>query len=252
LTNVPLDWPCEINIMIFCQRRVQMMSLACLTFSAHFSGVCRAWANQKPTASSGSKTIDNFQKKGVRAEELDCSNVMPDLALQRDEDEEDQFTAMELASLCYFKDLRIAVIPEIESAQRQLNFTSAPARALKRTKKLPKAQTGQVREVAEFDRILGYRIEQVMHQALWGSESHWQAVTHDGQLISDSLGKNTIANERCRDCAGRQPRQTAFPKTGRIGSLQQLLLDWGQRLPRMADYLAVLPGNLFIWPLQDS
>lgn len=74
----------------------------------------QSMGKSKATSEQWLKTIDNFQKKGVRAEELDCSNLMSDLALQQDENEDEQFTAMELASLCYFKDLRISVMPVIE------------------------------------------------------------------------------------------------------------------------------------------
>ena len=184
-----------------------------------FSTLLRRLQSMGKSKASGEqwlKTIENFQKKGLRVEELECSNLMPDLSLLQDEDE--QYTAVELTSLCNFDDLRISVIPVIESAQRQLHFTSAPARALKRTMKLPKAQAGQVRDVAGFDRILGYRIEQVVHQTLWGSESHWQAVTYDGQLISDSLGKTLLPTEDAATALAVNHAKQHFPKRVALGS----------------------------------
>ena len=79
------------------------------------------------------------------------------------------------------------MIPVINDARRQLKFSKAPERTLNRTKKVPKAQTGQTRTLAGFDPVLGYRIEQVEHQTLWGPESHWQAVMHDGEVIRNPM-----------------------------------------------------------------
>ncbi|MBC7548079.1 MAG: hypothetical protein H7224_05465, partial [Polaromonas sp.] len=137
----------------------------------------RNLTRSKAGAEQWRKTIENFHKKGLRVEEFDRSNLMPELAALDDSGE--QVSASELVNLCDFSAMRLSVIPVINNAQRQLRFTSAPERALKRTKKLPKAQTRQIRTVAGFDPVLGYRIEQVEHQTLWGSESHWQAVMHD-------------------------------------------------------------------------
>jgi len=142
------------------------------------------------------KTIENFQKKGLRAEEFECSGLIPDLSVW-DEDEQ-PLTAQELADLCDFKALRLSVIPVVSNAKQQVRFAQAPDRALKKTKKLPKAQMGQTRGVVGFDPVLGYRIEEVAHQTLWGPESHWQAVTHDGTVLRDAWG---LTLHRTRDAA---------------------------------------------------
>jgi hypothetical protein len=142
------------------------------------------------------KTIENFQKKGLRAEEFEWSELIPDLSLWHEG--EQQFTALELADLCNFKALRLSVIPVVSNAERQIQFAHPPERALKKTKKLPKAQIGQTRGVTGFDPVLGYRIEEVLHQTLWGPESHWQAVKHDGTVLRDAWGQTL---HRTRDAA---------------------------------------------------
>ena len=69
----------------------------------------------------------------------------------------------------------------VHDAKQQLRFTTAPSRPLKRTKNLPKAQAGQIRAAVRHDPVLGYRIEQVDHPTLWGSDRHWQAVSQTGR-----------------------------------------------------------------------
>ena len=189
------------------------------------------------------KTIDNFQKKGVRAEEIDYSNLTSELAWHHEEDEEMQFTASELAALCNFKELRITVIPVVDSAQRQLNFSSAPCRTLKRPKKLPKAQVGQVRDVAAFDRILGYRIEEVVHQTLWGPESHWQAVTYAGQLISDSQGQTLLPTKDAATALAVNHAKRHFPKRVALGRYSSYSWTGGKNYREWLITLPYLPAT---------
>lgn len=162
------------------------------------------------------RTIDGFRKNGLRAEEFDCAELLPDLS--PGEGNEEQYTASRLASLCNFKDLRFSVIAVVSNAEQQLRFAAAPEKALKRTKKIPKAQFGQARAIAGFDPVLGYRIEQVVHQTLWGVESHWQAVTHDGTIIHDD-GKQTLfpTKEAATALAASHAKQN-FPKRTALGS----------------------------------
>ncbi len=67
----------------------------------------------KAGAEQWQKTIENFQKKGLRAEEFDCSNVMSELMAFVDDR---QVSAIELANLCDFSALRLSVIPVVNDA----------------------------------------------------------------------------------------------------------------------------------------
>jgi hypothetical protein len=182
------------------------------------------------------KTIENFQKKGLRAEELECAGLIPVLSAWEENDA--QCSASELASLCDFKDLRLSVIAVVSDAQRQLRFSAVPDRALKRTKKTPKAQIGQTRGVAGFDPVLGYRIEQVVHQTLWGADSHWQAVTHNGQVIADGLNQTIFpTREVATEVAASHARQH-FPKRVALGRFSSYAWTGGESY---REWLITLP-----------
>lgn len=175
---------------------------------------------QKANGDQWVKTIDNFRQSGMRAEEFECAELIPDLS--PGEGNEEQYTASRLAGLCNFKNLRLSVIPVVRDAEHQLRFSKVPERALKRTKRLPKAQVGQSRDVAEFDPVLGYRIEEVNHQTLWGAESHWQAVMHDGTVIEDDRGQSYFTTKpealalAASHARNRFPKRTALGRFGRF------------------------------------
>ena len=172
------------------------------------------------------KTIENFQKKGLRAEEFECAQLVPDLMAM--DNEQGQISAGDLAGLCNFKDLRISVIPVINNAQRQIRFAQPPERALKRTKKLPKAQSGQTRNVAGFDPVLGYRIEQVVHQTLWGHESHWQAVKHDGTVIRDYRNQTLFPTREAATELAELHAKLNFPKRLALGQFGRFAWSGGE------------------------
>ena len=67
-----------------------------------------------------------------------------------------------------------------------------PDRPLARIKGEAKPQTGQQRRLGLFDRVLGYRIEEVEHAALWGKDRHWQAVTFDGRVLRNRVTRRAI------------------------------------------------------------
>lgn len=182
------------------------------------------------------KTIENFQKKGLRAEEMECADLMPDLSAW--DESEEQFSASDLANLCDFKDFRISVIAVVSDAQRQIQFNAAPDRALKRTKKTPKAQLGQTRDVAGFDPVLGYRIEQVLHQTLWGAESHWQAVTHDGQVIGDDFNQTIFPTREAATVLAASHARQHFPKRVALGRFSSYAWTGGESY---REWLITLP-----------
>lgn len=197
----------------------------------------------KAKAGSGQwfKTIENFQKKGLRAEEIDCSELLPDLSVP--DDDVQPLSAQDLADFCNFKALRLSVIPVVSNAKQQVRFAQAPERALKKTKKLPKAQIGQTRGVAGFDPVLGYRIEEVVHQTLWGPESHWQAVKHDGTVLRDAWGQSL---HRTRDAASTLAAFHAsqnFPKRLALGQFAKYSWTGGQDYREWLITLPYLPAT---------
>lgn len=187
------------------------------------------------------KTIENFQKKGLRAEEFECSELIPDLSVWHEEDQ--PLTAHELADLCNFKALRLSVIPVIRNADRQIHFAQSPERALKKTKKLPKAQMGQTRGVVGFDPVLGYRIEEVMHQTLWGPESHWQAVKHDGTVLRDAWGQSLHPTRDAATTLAAFHASQNFPKRLALGQFSKFSWTGGKDYREWLITLPYLPAS---------
>ncbi len=195
-----------------------------------------AMGRSRAGAGQWQKTIENFQQKGLRAEEFERSNLKP--ALMALDDDGDQISAVDLASQCDFAHLRLSVIPVVSDAEHQLRFSIFDNRRVKRTMNLPKAQAGQMREVAAFNPILGYRIEQVEHQTLWGTDLHWQAVTHDGQVISDAQDQTLFATrDAAASLAARHARQN-FPKRVALGRFSSYAWTGGKEY---REWLITLP-----------
>ena len=170
-------------------------------------------------------TIANFQKKGLRTQELAYSGL--GIQLEAIPVNADKLSANELANYCDFGRLRMSVIPVVRDAQRQLRFTSAPKRKLAKTIGQPKAQLGQRRFVSRFDPVLGYRIERVEHQSLWGQESHWQAVTFKGQVLLDSKGKALLSNAELASAVAELHAKQNFPKRISLGRWNHLAWNGG-------------------------
>jgi hypothetical protein len=175
----------------------------------------QSMGKSKAGAEQWLKTIDNFQKKGLRAEEFECSGLLPDLSPPYNHTE--QFTAMEMADRCDFKELRLSVIPVVTEAQRQLRFVNPPKRKLNRVKNLPKALEGLPRAVTEFDPVLGYRIEQVEHQTLWGPEHNWQAVTYGGKMLRNASKQCAFQTIEAAAVLATSHARQNFPKRLALG-----------------------------------
>jgi hypothetical protein len=164
-------------------------------------------------------TIQNFTQRGIREEEMHFALLDPVLNpdISWIEPEVDQFTALELAKLCQFKELQMSIVAVHQNAQSQLKFTNPPDRKLTQTKKQAKGQIDQAREIARFDPVLGYRIEKVTHQSLWGEDISWQAVSNKGDVLKNDL--DLSASETVQDAANVAARHAEmyFPKKFALG-----------------------------------
>lgn len=135
-------------------------------------------------------TIRNLAEKGLRIEELQRSRLVE--FLESRESDKRPLNGEDLEQAIDFSDLRLSVIANITEARTQLRFEVVPDRPLGRIKGEAKPQTGQRRRLCLFDRVLGYRIEEVEHAALWGKDRHWQAVTFDGRLLRNRVTRRAI------------------------------------------------------------
>jgi hypothetical protein len=200
-----------------------------------------ALSNSKANAQQWLKTIDNFQKKGLRAEELEMSNLCRKLLACNDKAQ--QFTGLELVNLCQFDLLRLSVIPVVSEAKQQLHFARAPSRPLKKAKNLPRAQGGQVREISGFDSVLGYRIEEVVHPTLWGTESHWQAVFHNGGVIQDERKQSLFADRAVAEALAVTHARQHFPKRAALGRFSDYAWTGGESYREWLVTLPYHPAN---------
>ncbi len=181
------------------------------TLKSHLNQMTKA----KATAAQWLATINNFPKKGIRADEIERSGLCEALVLQVDEGL--QLSGGMLADSLSFDALRLSIIPVINLASAQLQFGRPPAKTGLKTKKYGRPQIGQIRTVKMCDRVLGYRVEQVEHESLWGREVHWQAVTHDGQVIADAHRPQSVdAPQSAAELAMRHAERH-FPKRNDSG-----------------------------------
>lgn len=199
--------------------------------------------NTKAGEEQWQKTIVNFQQKGLRTEELDRSKLMTELPYL--DDAGGHASADDLVNFCNFSALRLSVIPVVKDAQQQLRFASAPDRTLKKAKKLPKAQTGQSRAVAGFDHVLGYRIEQIEHQTLWGTDAHWQAVTHDGQVIRTPMNQTLLSTAESAKALATGHAKLHFPKRMALGRWGHIAWSGGEEYREWLITLPYYPASYF-------
>ena len=199
--------------------------------------------NTKAGTDQWQKMIANFQKKGLRTEELGRSHLLCKLA------ELDgtgaQVRAGDLADLCNFAALGLSLIPVVKQAQRKLEFTAASTRTFKRTKKLLKAQAGQTRAVVEYDPVLGYRIEQLEHQTLWGAERHWQAVTHEGNVIRNTSKQTLHVTAASAAAVADSHAKMHFPKRVALGQWSHIAWSGGEDYREWLITLPNYPASYF-------
>ncbi len=203
----------------------------------------RGMGNTKAKGDQWLGTIQNFQNNGLRTEELDRSQLIPELMALDDSGE--QATANVLIGWCDFQDLRMSVIPLQSDAQRQLRFTSAPTRALLRTKKLPKALVGLARDVVGFDPVLGYRIEQVEFDTLWGPEHHWQAVTYRGSVIRNVAKQALFPTSELAVALAASHAKQHFPKRMALGKWRHYAWTGGKDYTEWLITLPYYPASFF-------
>ncbi len=147
-------------------------------------------ARVKAGAAQWLGTIRNLTKKGLRNEELQRSGLI-DFLDARDSGES-LLTGEGVAQAVDFSALRLSIIANITEARTQLRFEDVPDRPLAKIKGEAKPQAGQQRLLRLFDHVLGYRIEEVEHAALWGKDRHWQAVTFDGKVLRNRVTRRAI------------------------------------------------------------
>ena len=146
--------------------------------------------NTKAKAPQWIGTLKNLASKGLRNEELQRSGVLDFIDANAPND--NSLTGKVLAQSVDFSALRVSIMANINEARTQLRFESTPEKTLTKIRGGPKPQYGQQRQLCLFDRVMGYRIEQLDHPSLWGQERHWRAITFDGRVLRNPETQRAI------------------------------------------------------------
>lgn len=166
-------------------------------------------------------TIRNLATKGLRHEELQRSRLIDFLEARAGDPS--PLTGADLASAVDFSALRLSVVQSVVEARTQLRFEPVGAKALPKIKGEAKPQPGQRRHLRLFDRVLGYRIEEVEHPALWGDDRHWQAVTFEGKVLRNRRTRRSIF--ATRDIAVARAQEHAMEVLPRLLP-EERWVDW--------------------------
>ncbi|MDP1740971.1 hypothetical protein [Polaromonas sp.] len=211
-----------------------------------FSTLQRLLQDMGKTAADGKQwegTVRNLENRGLRSDELRRSGLLHYLEALKQSGK--KVTAQQMLDACDFSSARLSVIPVVGYAQRQLNFVPATEHRFKRAAKAPKPQAGQERHVVEFDPVLGYRIEEVEHQTLWGTERHWLAISHDGRTLPDSQNKALFETPYWAALASKKDAKKRFPKRVALGRWNDHAWTGGQDYREWLVTLPYYPNSFF-------
>lgn len=158
-------------------------------------------------------TIRSFTRSGITDDEIEASGVVVRL-LETD----GTLTGEQVARLCDFKPAFLSIVPVTKTLLSQLRFVPAGERKFRSLRRRYRASAHEQRSTAAFDPSLGYRVDRVTQQALWGVDTTWQAVDRFGDVVQDRRLQAAFASQRdAQDAAGadarlRMPKQLALGK----------------------------------------
>ncbi len=211
------------------------------------SRLCEYLATQAPAKAGAAQwlgTIRNLTNKGLRNEELQRSGLID--FLERKDGDASPLTGKELAQAVDFSALSLSVIANITEARTQLRFEVVSDRPLAKIKGEAKPQAGQQRQLRLFDRVLGYRIEEVEHTALWGKDRHWQAVAFDGRVLRNRGTRRAIFESSAKAVSRAQEHaREVLPKL--LASERWVDWSWtgGEEYREWLITLPLFPGTYF-------
>ncbi|MES1976715.1 MAG: hypothetical protein V4451_01680 [Pseudomonadota bacterium] len=211
-----------------------------------FSTLQRLLQGIGKTAADGKQwegTVRNLEKKGLRSDELRRSGLLH--YVQSLKGSGKKITAQQMVDACDFSAVRLSVIPVVGYAERQLNFVPASVQRFKRAAKARKSQDGQERHVVEFDPVLGYRIEEIEHPTLWGTDRHWLATSHDGRTLQDSQENRLFETPYGAVLASKKDAKERFPKRVALGDWTDHAWTGGQDYREWLVTLPYYPKSYF-------
>lgn len=167
------------------------------------------------TATEWLDHLNRAQTRGLKQEELDRSGLTEWLVDQHQFAPTNRLTTRDLLCAIDWTPVRLSVIPVMQQSTSALaleTVTTPPAN-LPSVREVKRPQIGQRRSVTAYDRVLGYRIERIQHDTLWGTESHWQAVTYEGEPIANQRGSLLLSSPEVAQRLAAHHAQRRLPKS---------------------------------------
>lgn len=162
--------------------------------------------------------LESGQRQGFKAEELRASGLISWLSQQEVTRSDRCYSAQDLIEKITWSDIRLSVMPVVQYTDTPITLEPQTepkryrARGLSRVKEGSKPQIGQRRFLHEYDPILGYRVEGIEHETVWGREVHWQAVTFRGEPIKNQWGFSLLTKPEVAHQLAIHHAQRMLPK----------------------------------------
>ncbi len=166
------------------------------------------------TATQWLTHLKSTQTRGLKQEELDRSCLPNWLSDQDQLQPSVRWSHRDLLDAIDWTPLRLSVIPVMQASVSHLamNPVKSPPVSLLPVREPKCPQAGQLRTVSAYDPILGYRIERIQHETLWGTDLHWQAVTYQGVPIANQRGSVLLSSPEVARRLAANHAQRRLPK----------------------------------------
>jgi len=162
--------------------------------------------------------LESGQRQSFKQEELHTSGLISWLSEQLAEQSTQRYTAQDLIKKIDYSAVKLSAIPVLQHSDnpiklhRQADQTTSRAKKLLRVQDGSKPQIGQRRFLHQYDPVLGYRVEGIEHETVWGKEVHWQAVTFRGQPIKNQHGVSLLTKPEVASQLAIHHAQRMLPK----------------------------------------
>lgn len=167
------------------------------------------------TAMHWHEHLKRAQMRGMKQEELERSGLLDWLTYQHQFAPASRWTPQDLLNAIDLTPMRLSMMAVTEQLASPLVLEKVikPPAKLAPVREVKRPQMGQRRTVTAYDRVLGYRIERIQHDTLWGTESHWQAVTYDGEPIANRRGSMLLSSPEVASQLAAHHAQRRLPKS---------------------------------------
>jgi hypothetical protein len=185
--------------------------------------------------------IKNLETKGLRRDEYNRSRIEKQLQAVHKK----VIDGAEVKSLLDYSQLQISILPVLKQSLQHLNFRAVTAEhPLKRIKL--KINTEANTRAEWYDAALGYWVDRVSWDDLFGMQEGWIACTHRGQLVYASDHKSGLCGtaREAMELANDHAREL-YPMLSTVGRWSQFSLTGGENYREWLVTLPFLHHNYF-------